>query len=588
MQDAAAIFLSVWFLHPDADNQKLPQSLRQVLPGVHRVTDQGSNWDVQSAGISLDSFGALEANVYEPPVGVRNFHFRIPKQAMRAEAQVHAPLGAIGVFVNGKPIYNPISTESYNGLGIWHRDAVRDSGAAGNLLTVSMAALGKHSPIIGYALDGYPIYGPYAPQALRSSYRLRAIVDRTILPDGTKLTPNQYGPAVSAHAPLGSFVEDYEYRDGIGTLDAHNGRFAATPEFPGGTYAYYLSTTEQGAIAYPYLIGPSYFGTPILSDAKQLRFAIRGKDGNNQRFPEIVHEKPMHLILVSDDMKDFMHLHPELGAGDEFEITPAFPRATRWHAFAQSTAVGGLGRVERRVIDVKETGPVQALVVPTLVVTIDAPKLETGKDLRLRFSLRDVKSGMPVTDLEPYLGAWGHFILISEDKKAFIHAHPLGDSAGLTHDHTAPLGPSPAIIEVVTGFDRPGRYRLWAQFQRQGSVMSIPFVLKVAAGAISIPAAVPEKLPIDAILVTVTNRGYEPPEVVARPGELLSLAFRREGNTNCGSKLVFSDLGISRELPAGATVVIQLPSLRGGTYRFTCGMGMFKGAIVIRPQTGVL
>ncbi len=581
MQDLISVFLGVWFLNPNAGNPAMPESLHRVLPGVHSVRDAGDKLEMRSAGISFDSFGALEANAYAVPKGPQNLLFQFPQAPAKAQSLVSAPLGIIGAFVTGKPIYNPISTITYNGQGIWHRDAVNDNGASGNLLSILLAGEGKHSPVIGYALDGYPIYGPYAPGATRSSYRLRRITERTSLADGTWLTPGQHGPPVSAIEPLGSFIEDYEYCEGSGDLDAHNGRFAATPEFPKGTYAYSLSTDGRGGLTYPYLVGPTYYGAPLAAPVKQIRFAVKGADGKSQRFPELVHEKPLHLILVSDDLNDFMHVHPELGEKNEFGIDVEFPRPGRWHAFAQSTPAGGVNQVERRAMEIEKSTP-RAAPPRTIAVKMDAPTLLTGRDLRIRFALTDAKTGGPVNDLQPYLGAWGHFILISEDKKTFIHAHPM-EAAGTAHDHSVPLGPSPEMIEIVTGFDKPGRYKLWAQFQRGGVEQVVPFWVDVAAGA-----AVTEKgVPAGATLVTVTDRGYSPAEIVAKSGEGLRLAFRREGNTNCGGKVVFPALGISRDLPAGESVLVELPALKSGTYRFTCGMGMYKGAVVARDADAI-
>ena len=199
-----------------------------------------------------------------------------------------APLGIIGVFVTGVPIYNPIGTSSFQDQNIWHRDAVAAETKASALLSALNTANGRHSPIIGFALDGYPIYGPFGRDAdgnvrrMRSSYRLRAISKRTTLPDGTILTPAQEGPAVGADFPLGFFAEDYEYAPGSGDLDEFNGRFAITPEYPEGIYAYYLaspphSNDDNGAIAWPYLIGPRYYGdVPLNSPAyRQVRTSGR-------------------------------------------------------------------------------------------------------------------------------------------------------------------------------------------------------------------------------------------------------------------------------------------------------------------------
>ena len=100
-----------------------------------------------------------------------------------------------------------------------------------------------HSPIIGYAFDGFPIYGAYgfsntngtgATRTMLTSYRKRNITTRTTLPDGTVLPANQYGPAVSTQYPLGAYIEDYEFVPGLGDLDEYNGRFCVTPEYPSG------------------------------------------------------------------------------------------------------------------------------------------------------------------------------------------------------------------------------------------------------------------------------------------------------------------------------------------------------------------
>ena len=62
---------------------------------------------------------------------------------------------------------------------------------------------------------------------------------------------------------LGDLVEDYIYDSSVGTLDEHNGKFAVTPEYPNGTYAYFMTEDSSGNPAYPYAIGPTFYGSPI-------------------------------------------------------------------------------------------------------------------------------------------------------------------------------------------------------------------------------------------------------------------------------------------------------------------------------------
>ena len=133
----------------------------------------------------------------------------------------------------------------------------------------------RHSPLLGYAFDGFPIYGAYGNKnadgsggltRIKTSYRVRSITVRTTLPDGTVLAPAQYGPPVSATYPLGYYIEDFEYVVALGDLDEHNGRLSVTPEYPSGIYAYYATIDASEASAYPYAIGPTYYGVVAADD----------------------------------------------------------------------------------------------------------------------------------------------------------------------------------------------------------------------------------------------------------------------------------------------------------------------------------
>jgi uncharacterized protein (TIGR03437 family) len=142
------------------------------------------------------------------------------------------------------------------------------------------AAPWTHSPILGWAYDGYPIYGPYAyadprdarseVRRMRSGFRLRAIAQRATLPDWAmpyhastpqQLTAAQQGPPVNATFPLGRYLEDYEWASGVGDLDQYNGRFAVTPEFPQGTYCYHTTIEADGSPAFPYIFAAQFYGS---------------------------------------------------------------------------------------------------------------------------------------------------------------------------------------------------------------------------------------------------------------------------------------------------------------------------------------
>jgi len=132
-----------------------------------------------------------------------------------------------------------------------------------------------HSPLLGFAYDGFPIYGAYAFQnadgtgaivRMKSSYALRSITTRTTSPTGAGVAA---GPVVSSTYPLGYFREDYEYiPTSLSTpdfLDEHNGRFCITPEYPAGTYCYFATVDENWNSAYPYVVGPTFYGVVAAS-----------------------------------------------------------------------------------------------------------------------------------------------------------------------------------------------------------------------------------------------------------------------------------------------------------------------------------
>lgn len=99
-----------------------------------------------------------------------------------------------------------------------------------------------------------------------SSYKLRSISDRSTLADGTSLSSSQAGPGISTTYPLGSFIEDFEYSAGYGDLDQYNGRTCVTPEYPNGTYAYFITLDSNLDPAYPFIIGPKFYGNVVYAN----------------------------------------------------------------------------------------------------------------------------------------------------------------------------------------------------------------------------------------------------------------------------------------------------------------------------------
>lgn len=170
-----------------------------------------------------------------------------------------------------------------------------------------------HSPLIGFAYDGYPIYGAigYANvngtgglTRIKSSYVQRNITVRTHYADGTDVTD---GPAVSTTYPIGYFREDNEYiaHTEEDYLDEHNGRFCVTPEYPAGTYAYFCTIDANYNSAFPYIIGPTFYGNVVASTVTSVTETVTEYTGEEAGVSELniddnfkVYPNPVSDLLI--------------------------------------------------------------------------------------------------------------------------------------------------------------------------------------------------------------------------------------------------------------------------------------------------
>ena len=116
----------------------------------------------------------------------------------------------------------------------------------------------KHSPILGWAYDGHPIYGPYGFEDPENKNPFNSYVQ---LASSYRIKSSRSSLVAGLTDPLGTFIEDYEYVEGLGDLDEYNGRFCVTPEYPNGTYAYFCSIDGvTGRPKFPYFVGPEFYG----------------------------------------------------------------------------------------------------------------------------------------------------------------------------------------------------------------------------------------------------------------------------------------------------------------------------------------
>ncbi len=271
--------------------------------------------------------------------------YRIPRTPVIPVSKTLTGLGSTGRAANGVSFFDSRDAFSYstsnatdatptNGItgdGIWNRDGYHNEGvtfdpalahqagnnyhyhahpiglryqlgdhvdynATTNRYTESAASPTKHSPILGWAADGLPIYGPYGYSSpLDSNSGVRRMVSGFVKRDGSNgttnlsstgrttlpawaarvqsrsatLASNQYGPVISTNYALGHYIEDFDYLGDLGytqgvafDLNEQNVRYCVTPEYPSGTWAYFVTINSDGTPTYPYTTGRAYASTP--------------------------------------------------------------------------------------------------------------------------------------------------------------------------------------------------------------------------------------------------------------------------------------------------------------------------------------
>lgn len=236
--------------------------------------------------------------------------------------------------------------------------------------------------------------------------------------------------------------------------------------------------------------------------AAMLSFTPKIKGNESAPVPlDLVHEKKMHLILVSDDLSWFDHIHPEyqasgaydikvLGKGDKFtngrgHNETRFDSGGKYLAFTDYKPLGALNQVNKTELNVVGS-PAKAMVYtqPKMTTSVDGysvtfdphgSAIAAGTSGHIHIDITEKGQRITPDKIENYLGAKAHVVMIETTTKEFLHVHP--EAAG-------------DELEMNTTFAKPGTYRGWLQFQTSGKVHAADFVIKVEpakAGAANTP-----------------------------------------------------------------------------------------------------
>ncbi len=211
----------------------------------------------------------------------------------------------------------------------------------------------------------------------------------------------------------------------------------------------------------------------------QLTFSVKEKQSEIPvRSFERVHEKLAHLIVVSKDLTEFQHLHPDIVGAGKLSVKTTFPKDGQYLCFLQFSTPE---HEEQTVKETLQVGSGSGGAEHRLVPDADKPKIIDG----YKFSISSLptatnvatmpmvaieKDGRPVANIQPYLGAGGHGVIVSEDAQYFLHVHPMSEATDGKYA-------SPVMFHTV--IPKPGLYKMWAQFQIDGKLKVADFTFRV-------------------------------------------------------------------------------------------------------------
>ncbi|MFD7528693.1 hypothetical protein ACFV8E_14060 [Streptomyces sp. NPDC059849] len=205
----------------------------------------------------------------------------------------------------------------------------------------------------------------------------------------------------------------------------------------------------------------------------EIRFAVKDDSGRKVTAYQREHGKELHFILASTDLTQYRHLHPVRAADGTWSTPVDLPEAGGYRVFADFTpAAAGAGNLTLGAnLAVSGAYRPAALPAPGTTAEVDGYRVALGGELRAgrsgELKLSISRNGRPVTDLQPYLGAYGHLVALRSGDLAYLHVHP---NEG---------GPGPEVSFTATA-PSAGTYRLFLDFKHEGKVRTAAFTVRVA------------------------------------------------------------------------------------------------------------
>ncbi|MBU9766187.1 hypothetical protein FR943_20375 [Mycobacterium sp. TNTM28] len=243
----------------------------------------------------------------------------------------------------------------------------------------------------------------------------------------------------------------------------------------GGEHTDHAGRHDADTVGYTLQLGETELraGTAV-----PLRFRIADDSGVPVTDYVESHEKLLHLIVVRADLADYQHVHPVLDASGTWEVPLDLTQPGDYRVFADFVPADGQPVTLGADMTVAGKYQPQPLPAPADTATVDgytvtlAGAARAGQPSELTLSVS--RAGRPVTDLQPYLGAYGHLVAVRAADLAYLHVHPMNEAA----DPGTAAGPQ---IAFHTEFPSAGAYRLFLDFKHRDAVHTAEFTVEGAS-----------------------------------------------------------------------------------------------------------
>lgn len=217
---------------------------------------------------------------------------------------------------------------------------------------------------------------------------------------------------------------------------------------------------------------------PSTGKPAELKIMLHDASGQMIKEFEPTHTKLAHLIIVREGLDEFAHLHPTVDESGNMKVMHTFLSGGSYLIFLDHKPAGKPAATAQAKLVVDGDSLKAPALKPNVPGTVEGDGLQAKVSMRasadkaqvVSFEVQDV-GGKATNDLQPYLGAMGHLVVLSADGGKYVHAHPITESA--------PDG----NVEFEVHFPGPDTYKGWGQFQRGDKVFTIPAVMQVAGGA---------------------------------------------------------------------------------------------------------